>query len=74
MIEPSLSSLLKKVDNIYTLCIITGKRARQLTNGAQKLTGCNSQKAVTIAANEINENMITYVRKKKETEIIGENK
>jgi DNA-directed RNA polymerase subunit omega len=64
MIDPSIGSLLEKVDNRYTLCILAGKRARQLTNGAHKLTECDSNKAVTIAANEINENMITYVRTK----------
>lgn len=64
MLYPLISSLLEKVDNRYTLCILTGKRARQLTNGAHKLTRCNSHKAVTIAVNEINENMITYVRTK----------
>lgn len=64
MIDPSVSSLLKKVDSRYTLCILAGKRARQLTSGADKLTKCDSQKAVTIAAKEINEDMITYVRTK----------
>ena len=64
MIEPSLSSLLEKVDSRFTLCILAGKRARQLINGAHKLTKCDSTKAVTIAINEINENMITYVRTK----------
>lgn len=64
MINPPISSLLTKVDSRYTLCILAGKRARQLTNGAQKLTKCNSEKSVTIATNEINEYMITYVRTK----------
>ncbi len=64
MIDPSISSLLEKVDCSYTLCILAGKRARQLSNGAHKLSQCNSQKVVTIAINEINENMITYVRTK----------
>jgi DNA-directed RNA polymerase subunit omega len=64
MIEPSMSSLLKKVDSRYTLCILAGKRARQLTNGAHKCTKCSSNKAVTVAVSEINEDMITYVRTK----------
>jgi len=65
MIEPPISSLLEKVENsMYTLCIVAGKRARQLTSGAHKLTKCTSQKEVTIAINEINENMIAYVRTK----------
>lgn len=64
MIEPPISSLLEKVDSRYTLVILAGKRARQIVNGANKLTKCTSEKAVTIAINEINENMITYVRTK----------
>lgn len=65
MIDPSINSLLEKVDNLYTLCIFAGKRARQLTNGAEKLTNCSSKNVVTVATNEINENKITYVRKKR---------
>ena len=64
MTDPSINSLLEKVDDRFTLCIITGKRARQLINGAHKLTECTSKNPVTIAVNEINENKITYVRTK----------
>ncbi|MDP4180903.1 MAG: DNA-directed RNA polymerase subunit omega [Bacillota bacterium] len=64
MIDPPMSSLLTKVDSRYTLCILAGKRARQLTDGAHKCTNCNSNKAVTVAISEINEGMITYVRTK----------
>lgn len=62
IIEPSINSLMEKVDSRYTLCILVGKRARQLTAGANRLTKCDSKKEVTIATNEINENMITYTR------------
>lgn len=64
MVEPPIGSLLEKADNRFTLCILTGKRARQLINGAHKLTNCTSNNAITLAVNEINENMITYVRTK----------
>lgn len=64
MIEPGIGILLKKVDTRYTLVCATAKRARQLTEGAQKLTRCKSDKAVTVAINEINENKITYTRTK----------
>lgn len=64
MIFPPLSSLLEKVDSRYTLVIATAKRARQLADGAHKLTRCESEKPVTIALNEINENKITYIRTK----------
>lgn len=65
MIVPSIGSLLDKVDSRYTLVVVTAKRARQLVDGAPKLTKCNSEKPVTVAINEIDDNKITYVRNKK---------
>ncbi|MGE5614434.1 MAG: DNA-directed RNA polymerase subunit omega [Bacillota bacterium] len=64
MIYPPLSSLLSKVDSRYTLVVATAKRARQLADGANKLVKCDSDKPVTIALNEVNENKITYIRTK----------
>lgn len=64
MIYPPISSLLSKVDSRYTLVVETAKRARQLVDGAHKLTKCTSEKPVTVALNEINEDKITYVRTK----------
>lgn len=64
MIYPPISSLLSKVDSRYTLVVETAKRARQLVDGAHKLTRCSSEKPVTVALNEINEDKITYVRTK----------
>lgn len=64
MIYPPLSSLLDKVDSRYTLVVATAKRARQISDGAHKLTKCGSEKPVTIALNEINEDRITYARTK----------
>jgi len=64
MIEPSINSLMNRVDSRYTLVVATAKRARQLTDGAQKLTNCSSDKPVTIAVNEINEGKISYIRTK----------
>ena len=64
MIEPPIGSLMNKVDSRYTLVIVAAKRARQLAEGSHKLTKCNSNKPVTVAINEINENKITYVRTK----------
>ena len=64
MINPGLGSLLKKVDSRYTLVVESAKRARQLNDGANKLVDCDSNKVVTIAVNEINEDKITYIRTK----------
>jgi DNA-directed RNA polymerase subunit omega len=62
MIEPSIGELMKRVDSRYTLVVESAKRARQLSEGAHKLTKCASEKPVTIAVNEIYEDKITYVR------------
>ncbi len=64
MIYPSINDLMKKVDSRYTLVVETAKRARQLVDGANKLTKVNSDKEVTIAIQEIAEDKITYVRTK----------
>lgn len=64
MIYPPISSLLQKIDSRYTLVVATAKRARQLIDGSHKLTKCTSDKPVTVAINEINEDKITYVRTK----------
>jgi len=64
MIEPSINELLEKVDSRYTLVVVTAKRARQIAEGSHKLTSFNSDKPVTLAIHEINENKITYVRTK----------
>ncbi|MHC6179555.1 DNA-directed RNA polymerase subunit omega [Clostridium sp. JNZ X4-2] len=60
MINPSIVDLLKKVENRYTLVTITAKRARQLIEGAEPLVNIDSTKPVTIAINEISEELITY--------------
>ena len=64
MMNPTMSELLKKVDNTYTLCNLVGKRARQIVDGAHPLTGGNPSKYVTVATNEVSEGKITYVRNK----------
>lgn len=58
MVEPTVSELLKKVDNKYELVSITAKRARQLANGAQPLTNKKEASAVTLAAVEIAEGKV----------------
>lgn len=64
MIYPQISSLLDKVDSRYTLVAVTAKRARQLVEGAPKLTKTDSEKPVTVAISEIDQGKITYIRTK----------
>lgn len=60
MINPSINSLLEKVDNRYSLVAITSKRARQLIDGEKPLIEIDSVKPVTIAINEISQDRISY--------------
>lgn len=58
MVEPSVTDLLKKVDNRFQLVIATSKRARQIASGSKKLTEVEADSPVTVAVNEIAEGKV----------------
>ncbi|MFL0268213.1 DNA-directed RNA polymerase subunit omega [Candidatus Clostridium radicumherbarum] len=60
MINPSIVELLTKVDNRYSLVIITSKRARQIIDGSKPLIDTENSKPLTVAINELNSSAITY--------------
>ena len=60
MINPSIVDLLKKVDNRYSLVIVTSKRARQLIDGQEPTIKVDSKKSLTFAINEVNEGTISF--------------
>ena len=61
MSYPSIDSLVKKVDNKYTLVTLAAMRARELNNGAAPLVeGAEGKKSVSIALQEIDDGKITY--------------
>lgn len=60
MINPSIVDLLKKIDNRYSLVIVTSKRARQLIEGDKPLIDVDKNKPLTVAINEVNSGVITY--------------
>ncbi|MBL4930820.1 MULTISPECIES: DNA-directed RNA polymerase subunit omega [Clostridium] len=60
MINPSIVDLLDKVDNRYSLVIVTSKRARQLIDGQEPRVDVDSKKPLTIAINEVNDLEITF--------------
>ena len=60
MINPSVVDLLKKVEDRYSLVIVTSRRARQIIDGNQPLTSNSSKKPLTIAINEVNEGLVSY--------------
>lgn len=61
IVEPSVTDLLKLVDNRYSLVIATAKRARQIETGAQILTSKDDKVPVTIAADEIAEGKVRII-------------
>ena len=60
MINPSIMDLLKKVDDRYSLAIVTSKRARQIIDGSDPMVATKSKKPLTIAINEVNEGEVGY--------------
>lgn len=59
MVKPSVTELLKKVDNRFELVVMTAKRARQLSKGDKPLTNKQEESTVTLAADEIAEGQVT---------------
>jgi DNA-directed RNA polymerase subunit omega len=64
MLYPSVKSLRSKVDSRYTLVVLTAKRARQLTEQADRLTEYAGQKPVSKAIDEIDKGKVKYIRTK----------
>ena len=62
MLYPSINEIRKKADSRYTLVILAAKRARDIIDGKPILTEAETEKPVSIAANEIAEDLITYRR------------
>jgi len=62
LIYPSLDHLLTKVDSKYTLVVLTSRRARELVAGEQPMVQSKSNKAVTIALEEVGADKVTYER------------
>lgn len=58
MVKPAVTNLLKKVDNRYSLVIMTAKRARQIAEGDEPMTDVDEQSPVTLAVNEIYEDKV----------------
>lgn len=58
MVKPSTGELLEKTDSKFRLVIATAKRARQISDGDEKLVNIEEEAPVTIAANEIAEGKV----------------
>ena len=62
MLYPSINKIRTKTDSRYTLVILAAKRSRDIIDGIPKLTQEDVSKPVSVAANEIAEDLITYSR------------
>lgn len=62
MLYPSINDLRDKVDSKYTLVALAAKRARDLIDGKPALVDIEIDKPVSIATEEIAEDLITYHR------------
>lgn len=60
MINPSVVDLLEKVHDRYSLVILTSKRARQIIEGSNPRITVSSNKPLTIAINEVDQNAIEF--------------
>lgn len=58
IVKPSMTALLKKIPNKYSLVVGTAKRARQISLGSPKLTDVKMESDVTTAAIEIDEGKV----------------
>lgn len=62
LLYPSINDLEEKADSKYTLAMLTAKRARDIIDGKPILTEEESERPVSQAAKEINEDLLTYSR------------
>ncbi len=62
MLYPSINEIREKADSRYTLVVLAAKRARDIIEGKPTLTDADVHKPVSLAANEISEDLITYNR------------
>ena len=60
MLYPSINEVKKKTDSRYTLCILAAKRSRDLIDGKPALVEIDNERPVSIAANEIADDLISY--------------
>ena len=65
MLYPSIDELKKRADSRYTLVMVASKRARDLIDGYPALVDIGNEKPVSIATEEIAEDMISYSRRTK---------
>lgn len=68
MLYPSIDELRQKVDSRYTLVMLAALRAKDIVEGKPKLTNVDVDRPISVAATEIDEGLITYVREEEKAE------
>jgi DNA-directed RNA polymerase subunit omega len=62
LLYPSINELKKKTDSRYTLVVLAAKRARDIIDGKPRLTEEAIDIPVSVAADEVYRDLITYKR------------
>ena len=60
MVKPTIDELLTKADSKYSLVCAAAKRAREIVDGDMPMSHGDAKKPVTMALQEIGEDLITY--------------
>ena len=68
MLYLSIDELRQKVDSRYTLVMLAALRAKDIVEGKPKLTNVDVDRPISVAATEIDEGLITYVREEEKAE------
>ena len=68
MVKPTVAELLEKVEDRYSLVIVTSRRARQIIDGSEPLTSSKSKKPLTLAIHEVEEGTVSYHKNNEVTE------
>lgn len=62
LLYPEINKLKKRTDSRYTLVALAAKRARDIIAGKPVLTDLDAERPVSLAAQEIADQIITYNR------------
>lgn len=68
LVKPAVTDLLKKVDNRYSLVIMTAKRARQIAAGEMPMTTMEDKSPVSLAVDEIYEDKVYRINEETDDE------
>lgn len=62
LVDPSMEKMLPSVDCAYELAVLVSKRARQLVEGGQPMTGDKAANMVSLACREVAQGKVVRVK------------